>query len=86
MRGSHEHTSVSTDMASQQTRMNTAEAARLVDIPTKTLLSYAKKGIVPCKVIAHEKRNTYIFNRAQLLEWLQGENKAPGNDEFIMDL
>jgi DNA-binding transcriptional MerR regulator len=67
--------------------MNTRDAAKLLEVTPRTLQSYARNGIVPCRVIEHKSRNTYLFDREQLIAFKRGEAPEASNDgEFSMNL
>ena len=67
--------------------MNTRETAKILECSLQTVNNYARKGVIPCRVIQNDCRNTYIFDRAKILEFKVGESKKDAREEkFEMDL
>lgn len=56
--------------------MTTADAAELLEISTATLRQWAAANQVPCRIIEHRGKRTYLFDRATLIRWKGGEEPA----------
>jgi DNA-binding transcriptional MerR regulator len=56
--------------------MNTAAAAELLEVSTATLRAWAAANLVPCRIIEHRGKRTYLFDRATLTKWKGGEEPA----------
>lgn len=56
--------------------MNTSEAAELLEVSTHTLRAWAAASLVPCRIIEHRGRRTYLFDRETLARWKTGQEPA----------
>lgn len=56
--------------------MTTNDAAELLEVSPATLRQWAAANLVPCRIIEHRGRRTYLFDRDVLREWKTGREPA----------
>jgi len=66
--------------------MNTSEAAALLGVTPGTAQQWARKKLVPCRVIEHRRRSTYIWNKDVILEFVRGDAPVEKPEVFTINV